>query len=84
MPMPDEDPNIDVAQEGRFMRLFLQSERRILGFILSLVPYVADAEDLLQETCAIMWSKINEFEPGTDFTAWGYLDCPLPSVDVPT
>jgi len=53
------------------MRLFLQSERRILGFILSLVPHLADAEDLLQETCSIMWSKISEFEPGTDFTAWG-------------
>tara|TARA_R110002167_G_scaffold116339_1_gene291413 strand:- start:510 stop:1001 length:492 start_codon:yes stop_codon:yes gene_type:complete len=53
------------------MRLFLQSERRILGFILSLVPNLADAEDLLQETCSIMWSKFEQFEKGTDFVAWG-------------
>lgn len=35
------------------MKLFLQSERRVLGFILSLVPNLSDAEDLLQETFSI-------------------------------
>lgn len=53
------------------MQLFLQSERRILGFILSLVPNLADAEDLLQETCSIMWNKFEHYEQGTEFTAWG-------------
>jgi len=53
------------------MQLFLQSERRFLGFILSLVPHRADAEDLLQETCSIMWRKFDQFETGTDFAAWG-------------
>lgn len=53
------------------MRLFLQSERRILGFIFSLVPNLSDAEDLLQETCSIMWNKFEQFEPGSDFVAWG-------------
>ena len=62
---------LNIVKEEQFMRLFLQSERRILGFILSLVPNLSDAEDLMQETCSIMWSKIDQFEPGTDFTAWG-------------
>ena len=53
------------------MRLFLQSERRLLGFILSLVPHMADAEDILQETCSIMWQKFDQFEKGTEFVAWG-------------
>lgn len=61
----------EVAKEERFMALFLKSERRILGFILALVPNLVDAEDLLQETCTIMWRKFDEFMPGTDFTAWG-------------
>ena len=53
------------------MRLILQSERRILGFIFALVPHLPDAEDLLQETCSVMWRKFDQFEPGTDFAAWG-------------
>jgi RNA polymerase sigma-70 factor (ECF subfamily) len=28
------------------------------------------AEDLLQETAQVMWSKFDTFKPGTDFTAW--------------
>lgn len=51
------------------MRLFLQSERRILEFVLSLVPSLADAEGLLQETCSMMWSKFEQFEHGTDCAA---------------
>ena len=66
-----QNPDADVATEEAFMRLFLQSERRILGFILSLVPNLSDAEDLLQETCSIMWNKFEQFENGTDFVAWG-------------
>ena len=53
------------------MQIFLQSERRILGFILALVPHMADAEDILQETCSIMWQKFDQFEKGTEFVAWG-------------
>ena len=53
------------------MRLFLQSERRFLGYILSLVPHLADAEDLLQDASATMWRKYDEYEPGTNFTSWG-------------
>lgn len=66
-----EDPKTDIASEEAFMQMFLQTERRILGFILSLVPHLADAEDLLQETCSIMWRKFNQFKRGTDFAAWG-------------
>ncbi|TWT80773.1 RNA polymerase sigma factor CarQ [Planctomycetes bacterium CA13] len=67
----EQEPAVDIAKEEAFMRLFLQSERRILGFVLSLVPNMADAEDLLQETCTTMWRKYDAFEPGTNFAAWG-------------
>ena len=30
----------------------------------------AEAEDLLQDTASIMWTKFSEFTPGTDFTRW--------------
>lgn len=71
VPDSPDKPDANIAGEEAFMRLFLQSERRILGFILSLVPHLSDAEDLLQETCSIMWNKFEQFEPGTEFAAWG-------------
>jgi RNA polymerase sigma-70 factor, ECF subfamily len=54
----------------RFLQLFLANERRIYAFILALVPSWSDADDLLQETSAVMWRKWDEFAPGTDFVAW--------------
>jgi RNA polymerase sigma-70 factor (ECF subfamily) len=54
-----------------FTRLLLQNQKRIAGLVFSLVPRGADADDVIQETCAVMWRKFGEFEPGTDFGAWG-------------
>jgi RNA polymerase sigma-70 factor, ECF subfamily len=58
----------DPTQE--FMRLFLQAEPRIYGYIRSQVLQRADAEDLLQETASVLWSKFEQFLPGSDFVAW--------------
>lgn len=54
----------------QFIRLFVENERRIYGFILSILPNRTDAEDMLQETSLILWRKFAQFQPGTDFVAW--------------
>jgi len=54
-----------------FMSLVLSGQRRIYFYILSLVIHPSDADDILQDTLALMWSKFREFKPGTDFVAWG-------------
>ncbi len=53
-----------------FVRLYSSNARRIYGYILCFVPNWSDAEDLLQDTASIMWTKFAEFTPGTDFTRW--------------
>ncbi len=53
-----------------FMRLFAQHQRRLYIYLLSLVANPADAEELLQETNLILWSKFGAFEPGSNFGAW--------------
>ena len=53
-----------------FTRLLVCHQKRIHGLILALVPNGADAADILQETCVVMWRKFSEFEPGSDFGAW--------------
>ena len=54
-----ENPDANIAGEEAFKQRFLQSERRILEFILSLVPHLSDAEDLLQEICSITSRNLN-------------------------
>ncbi len=56
----------------RFMRLLLANQQRIYGLILALVPNWNDADDIMQETSAVMWAKFDDYEAGTDFAAWGY------------
>ncbi len=55
---------------AEFLRLFLQHQRRIYGLILALVPNGPDADDILQETSAVLWQKFDEFDPGSNFAAW--------------
>lgn len=54
-----------------FINLYLANERRIYGFIMSIIPNWSDADDILQETTRVMWSKFDDFQLGTNFLSWG-------------
>jgi RNA polymerase sigma-70 factor, ECF subfamily len=54
-----------------FLRLFLQNERRLYAYVLTLLPHRADADDVLQEASLVMWDKFDPDRPPDDFTAWG-------------
>lgn len=58
------------ADPEQFMQLFSANQRRLYGYIRSLVANPADAEDLVQQTVTILWRKFDTFEPGSDFAAW--------------
>jgi RNA polymerase sigma-70 factor, ECF subfamily len=62
MPRPDD--------QGEFLRLLLSHERRIYGYIRTVVFNAVDAEDVLQETSTKLWKNFHQFRPGTDFLAW--------------
>ncbi len=69
-PRPSTD-GID-ADEKRdlFVRLLTSHERRIYGYILSLVPNWHDADEIAQETNVWLWREFDRFEPSTNFAAW--------------
>ncbi len=58
------------SESHDFGKLLIQYQPRIYGFIRSLVPNRADAEDLLQETASVLWRKFEEFDPDSNFLAW--------------
>lgn len=45
-------------------------ERLVYGYILSLVPNWADADEILQETNIRLWEEFEKFQLGTNFAAW--------------
>jgi len=55
-----------------FVELLTQHQRKLYGYIYTLVPNAADSDDLLQETNLVLWKKNLEFQLGTLFTAWAY------------
>jgi RNA polymerase sigma-70 factor (ECF subfamily) len=67
----DLNSSQDSSRYEGFLSLFRTNEDRIFGFILTFLPNLARAEDILQETMIIMWRKFGEFESGTNFGAWG-------------
>jgi RNA polymerase sigma-70 factor (ECF subfamily) len=53
-----------------FVRLLTSHEVRLRAFVLSMIPNFADAEDVLQQTNAVLWERFDQFQPGTSFMSW--------------
>src|SRR5262245_44577049 len=62
-------PQID--QASQFVELLNESRSRLFGFIHALVLSLEDAEDLYQQVVIVLWEKFGEYQPGTNFSAWG-------------
>src|SRR5205814_6679679 len=62
-------PFVDEARR-QFIRLMTRHERLVYGYILSLVPNWADADEILQETNIRLWEEFEKFQAGTNFAAW--------------
>ena len=54
-----------------FLKLFVRHQQEIYAYILTLVPHLHDADDLFQDGMTVMWQKFDQFQPGTNFAAWG-------------
>jgi RNA polymerase sigma-70 factor (ECF subfamily) len=68
-------PNLTPSDEppdahARFMRLFLGSEKEIFRYVAVLVPRVADAQDVVQQTAIALWKKFEQYDPAQPFTPW--------------
>lgn len=64
---PHDDP---VAAQQRFLSLFLRSEREVYRYVAALVPNIADAEDIMQQTAVALWEKFEAYDPARPFTPW--------------
>jgi RNA polymerase sigma-70 factor (ECF subfamily) len=73
--MPSDSPtdpsaNTPATHQLLVQRLFVKHQSVIKAYILSLLPTLNDAEDVLQETFLTVSAKAGTFEEGTNFVAW--------------
>lgn len=55
---------------ARFVALVGAHDRRLFGYILSLVPHFADAEELAQQVRLRLWQQFDDYDAAKDFGAW--------------
>ena len=67
---PQLPPGDRAAAQQRFLSLFLRSEREVFRYVAALVPCVADAEDIVQQTALALWEKFDAYDPAQPFTPW--------------
>jgi len=60
----------EALQESAFVSELTRFQMQLKAFIISLMPGLAGAEDVLQETNLVLWEKRAKFEPGSNFPAW--------------
>jgi RNA polymerase sigma-70 factor (ECF subfamily) len=58
--------------DQQVLQLFVRHQPRIKGFIVSLLPDFAAAEDVLQETFLVVQRKAVEFDASGNFIAWAF------------
>src|SRR3954462_15206372 len=67
---PERRPEDQSAAQQRFLSLFLRSEREIFRYVAVLVPNMADAEDIVQQTALALWEKFDAYDSSQPFTPW--------------
>jgi RNA polymerase sigma-70 factor, ECF subfamily len=57
-------------QHKKFVDLYTANQRRLYGYIVTLVPNRSDAEDLFSETTLVLWEKWAQFDSTRSFISW--------------
>lgn len=57
-------------QQKEFVKLLVAHQSVIRAFVISLLPGVSEADDVIQNTYEVLWTKRESFELGTNFKAW--------------
>jgi RNA polymerase sigma-70 factor, ECF subfamily len=65
-----ERPVSALRADDEFVRRFVRCQQDLYAYILTLVPNIADAQDILQETSLALWSKADEYRLGEPFMPW--------------
>ena len=63
---------LERQRHDRFLRLYVEHEEALRGFVRSLVPTLEDAREVMQEVAAVLWRKFESLESVEDFRRWAF------------
>lgn len=68
--LPDPKPLDHAGHREAFARLFAQHDRWLFSYLVILLGSPADAEEVFQEVCVVLWREHEKFQLGTNFVSW--------------
>jgi RNA polymerase sigma-70 factor (ECF subfamily) len=57
---------------AEFVSLLTGHQPDLWSYLITLMPGDPDTADVLQKTNLVLWTKRQDFEPGTNFRAWAF------------
>ena len=66
-PRPDDRPD---DRHEAFVRLLMEHEGRVRGFLRGLLPSWNDVDEVIQQASIVAWRKFPEFDRQTNFGGW--------------
>ena len=66
-PGPDHSPD---DRHEAFVRLLMEHEGRVRGFLRGLLPSWNDVDEVMQQASIVAWRKFPEFDRQTNFGGW--------------
>ncbi len=66
----DQRSAFDQEHGELVMRLFIQHQRWLYGYLMTLLGSVTDVEDAVQEVSIVVWKEHHKFEPDSSFVSW--------------
>ena len=68
--MSNDAPVTDAPDD--FVSLLLAHQRGIYSFLVTLLPFEADLDDLFQQVCLALWQKRADYDATRPFLPWAY------------
>jgi len=62
--------NDESSKSARFFKLYTGVNSRLYAYLMIMVHNKDAAEELVQETAALLWARFDEYQEGTNFGAW--------------
>ena len=59
-------------RHDRFLRLFVEHEESLRGFVRAITHDREQAREVMQEVAAVLWRKFDELESERDFRRWAF------------
>lgn len=65
-------PSAASSSQGGFVAALLAHQRGIHAFLVALLPYEDDLDDLQQQVCLSLWERREQYDPARPFLPWAY------------